>query len=76
MTAILQIMLLDIIQIASAIGLIVVILMQNRGSGLGSAFGGDGNSYRTKRGIEKTLVKISIALAIIFFVTAFVNFLQ
>jgi preprotein translocase subunit SecG len=68
-------MIIDIIQIASAIGLIIVILMQNRGSGLGSAFGGDGNAYRTKRGVEKSLVKISIVLAIIFFVTAFINFL-
>ncbi|MFA6422292.1 MAG: preprotein translocase subunit SecG [Candidatus Buchananbacteria bacterium] len=68
-------MIIDFIQIASAIGLIIVILMQNRGSGLGSAFGGDGNAYRTKRGIEKSLVKISIVLAIIFFVTAFINFL-
>ena len=68
-------MIIDLIQILSAVGLIIVILMQNRGSGLGSAFGGDGNAYRTKRGIEKTLVKISIVLAIIFFVTAFVNFL-
>jgi protein translocase SecG subunit len=68
-------MILDIIQLASAIALIIVILMQNRGSGLGSAFGGDSNVYRTKRGIEKSLVYISIILAIIFFVTAFVNFL-
>ena len=68
-------MIVDIIQIASAIGLIIVILMQNRGSGLGSAFGGDGNAYRTKRGVEKSLVKISIILAVIFFVTAFINFL-
>ncbi len=68
-------MIIDIIQIASAVGLIAVILLQNRGSGLGSAFGGDGNAYRTKRGIEKLLVKISIILAVIFFVTAFINFL-
>ena len=68
-------MILDIIQIISAILLIVVILMQNRGTGLGSAFGGEGNVYRTKMGFEKILFKASIALAIIFFITAFLNVL-
>lgn len=66
---------INIIQLVSAIALIIAILLQNRGSGLGSAFGGEGNAYRSKRGIEKTLVKISIVLAIIFFVTAFINLL-
>jgi len=66
---------INIIQLISAIALIIAILMQNRGSGLGSAFGGEGNAYRSKRGIEKTLVKVSIVLAIIFFVTAFINLL-
>ena len=67
---------INIIQLISAIALIIAILMQNRGSGLGSAFGGEGNAYRSKRGIEKTLVKISIGLAIVFFVTAFINLLK
>ncbi len=67
---------INLIQLISAIALIIAILLQNRGSGLGSAFGGEGNAYRSKRGIEKTLVKVSIVLAIIFFVTAFVNLLR
>jgi len=44
---------LDIIQIVIAILLIITILLQNRGSGLGSAFGGEGNIYMAKRGAEK-----------------------
>lgn len=68
-------MAIDIIQIISAIILITAILMQNRGSGLGAAFGGEGNVYRTKRGFEKILFKITIVVAIIFFATAFINVL-
>ncbi len=68
-------MIIDIIQIASAVLLVIVILLQNRGSGLGAAFGGGGDVYHAKRGLEKTLFNLTIALAIIFFITAFVNVL-
>lgn len=67
-------MTLDIIQIIAAIALIIVILIQNSSSsGLGSAFGGDSNVYSTKRGVEKTLLRITIVLALVFFITAFIN---
>ena len=56
--------------------LMVVILLQNRGSGLGAAFGGEGNIYRTKRGAEKILFYATIALAAIFLLLAFFNFLN
>ncbi|MFH1890833.1 MAG: preprotein translocase subunit SecG [Candidatus Kuenenbacteria bacterium] len=59
-------MLLNIIQIIIATLLIITILFQNRGSGLGSAFGGEGNVYMAKRGAEKTIFILSIILAIIF----------
>lgn len=60
-------MLLNLIQIISAIILIAAILLQNKGTGLGAAFGGGGNVYRTKRGAEKILFWGTIALAIVFF---------
>jgi len=59
---------LNIIQIAVAVLLMAAILMQSRGSGLGAAFGGDGNVYRTKRGVEKSLFTATIVLAVAFFV--------
>lgn len=68
-------MLIDIIQIISAIALIIVVLLQSRGAGLGAAFGGEGNVYRTKRGMEKVLFQATIILAIIFFATAIINIL-
>lgn len=57
---------LRFIQLASAFFLIIAILLQQRGTGLGAAFGGEGNVYRTKRGIEKKLFFLTIILAILF----------
>jgi preprotein translocase subunit SecG len=57
---------LDIIQIVVAILLIITILLQNRGSGLGAAFGGEDNIYMAKRGAEKFIFWATIVLAIIF----------
>lgn len=49
-----------------AILLTVSILLQNRGSGLGGAFGGDFGSYYAKRGLEKFLLYATVLLAIVF----------
>ena len=57
---------LVIAQIISAVLLIAVILMQQRGSSLGGLFGGSGDIYRSKRGMEKVLFKATIALSIVF----------
>ena len=62
-----------ILQAIIAIMLIVSILMQNRGSGLGAVFGGDFGGYHTKRGFEKFLFRISVVLAILFAIIALVN---
>ena len=66
-------MIIDIIQLISAVALIIAVLMQNRGSGLGSAFGGEGNVYRSRRSLEKVLFYATIILAVVFFVTALMN---
>jgi protein translocase SecG subunit len=61
-------------QIAVSILLVVSILLQNRGSSLGGAFGADQfGSYYTKRGFEKFLLYFSIALAAIFIILGIVN---
>lgn len=62
------IMILSVLLVAS-------ILMQQRGSGLGAAFGGEGNVFRTKRGIEKGLHYATVALTVLFFATALMNLL-
>ena len=57
---------LNYAQIIIAVLLIIFILLQQRGSGLGSAFGGEGNVYMTKRGAEKTIFILTIILAVLF----------
>lgn len=61
---------LTTIQIISAVFLIIAILLQERGVGLGSAFGGEGTLYRTKRGVEKWIFITTIVLAVLFFGSA------
>ncbi len=67
-------MLLTITQIIVAIALIVVILLQAKGTGLGSTFGGQSQMYHSKRGVEKIVFTFTIILAITFVVLSIVNF--
>lgn len=57
---------LSLIQIIVGILLILVIIIQQKGSGLGTSFGGDLSFYRTKRGAEKLLFYITIILSAVF----------
>ena len=57
---------LGILQIIVSILLVVLILLQPWGVGLGSTFGGEGNVYFTKRGAEKIVFYLTIAMAILF----------
>ncbi|MBU0976402.1 preprotein translocase subunit SecG [Patescibacteria group bacterium] len=55
------------IQIILSILLIITVLLQVRGSGLGSMFGNiGGEMYRSKRGIEKLLYRGTIIVSILF----------
>ena len=53
-------------QIGLAVLLVVSILLQQRGSGLSSTFGGSSMEYSTKRGIEKIVFYGTIVLAVLF----------
>lgn len=64
---------LYIAQIVVAIALIMVAMLQVRGGGLGGIFGQADTVYRTKRGVEKTLFQLTIALAVIFIILAIVS---
>jgi len=52
-----------IAQILIAIALIATVLFQLRGGGIGGIFGQADSVYRTRRGIESTLLKLTIILA-------------
>lgn len=64
--------LLSIVQIVLAILLIAGILLQQRGAGLGGAFGGGevNQTYYTRRGAEKLLFRGTIIVAILFALSA------
>ena len=66
---------LPIIQIVLSVLLVTAILLQARGGDIGSTFGGGGEVYRTKRGIERWLFIGTIILGLAFFGIAFVQML-
>ncbi len=57
---------LSVFQILTSLALIAAILLQAQGTGLGGLFGGAGEEYRSKRGVEKILFYATIALSVIF----------
>jgi preprotein translocase subunit SecG len=66
---------LNLLQIVISAILIVVILLQVKGSGFGAALGGmsGGSVFRTKRGLEKTLFQATIILTIVFIFISFLS---
>lgn len=68
-------MFLNILQIVISAILIVVILLQVKGSGFGAALGGmsGGSVYRTKRGLERTLFQATILLVVVFIFVSFLS---
>ena len=61
---------LSIAQIVLSAALILIVLLQVHGGGLGGVFGKADTVYRTKRGVEKTLFQLTIALVILFVIVA------
>ena len=64
---------LNVIQIVISVLLVIMILLQQRGGGLSATFGGSGEVYRTRRGMEKAIFRATIVLAILFLFTAALN---
>ena len=60
-------------QIILSVVLVISILMQNRGSGLSAAFGGDFGGFHTKRGLEKFLFYVSSVVGALFIINALVT---
>ena len=62
-------------QIIVSIALIILIVIQQRGTALGAGFGGGGEVYSTKRGAQKKIYYATIALSTIFLVLGVLNIL-
>lgn len=60
---------LPYIQMILSIILIGAVLLQQRGSSLGSSFGGDSSTYSSRRGIEKTLFITTVVVGALFFIS-------
>ena len=61
---------LSVAQIILSIALILAVLFQVRGGGLGGIFGQPTSVFRTKRGVEKTLFQLTIVLVVLFVIVS------
>ncbi len=68
---------LPYVQIVLSILIVITVILQQRGSSIGGAFGGDDSSstFNTRRGAEKFLFRASIVLGILFGLSAFIALL-
>lgn len=57
---------LQIVMVVSAMLMIISVLLQQRGASLGAGFGGSGELYTTRRGLDKNLFEVTIFLAVAF----------
>ena len=64
---------LNIAQIVVSVVLIMALLLQVRGGGLGGIFGNPETVFRTRRGIEKTLFQVTIALIVLFIIISIIS---
>ena len=67
-----QTTILNAIQIFVSVLLVIVILVQVRGQGTG-LFGSAESSFRTRRGLEKTLFQFTIGLIVVFIVVSILS---
>ena len=56
-----------------AISVGTAILLQARGTGLSSTFGGESTAYRSRRGLERTLFRLTIVLIVVFVIISLVG---
>jgi preprotein translocase subunit SecG len=63
----------SIAQIVLSAALILAVLLQVRGGGLGGIFGQPDSIYRTRRGVEKTLFQLTIVLAVLLIIISVIT---
>jgi preprotein translocase subunit SecG len=64
---------LFIAQIVISVALVLAVLLQVRGGGLGGIFGQADTVYRTRRGMEKTLFQLTVILIVLFITVSLVS---
>jgi len=63
-----------IINIILSVAIVALILLQGKGAGLGSAWGGGGEMYQSRRGVEKFTMNLTYVLIFLFFLLSVTNF--
>lgn len=62
-----------ILQIIVSVSLIILIILQAKGVGLGRAWGGGGEFYKSRRGVEKIVFNLTIILVVVFLITSILS---
>ncbi|OGG07780.1 preprotein translocase subunit SecG [Candidatus Gottesmanbacteria bacterium RIFCSPHIGHO2_02_FULL_40_24] len=62
-----------IIQSLISVTLIILILIQAKGVGLGRAWGGGGEFYKSRRGVEKVIFNLTVLFAVLFLASSILN---
>ena len=63
---------LGVAQILISILLVILILMQTRGTGFASGYAADSSIYRTRRGVERLVFQLTIAISVVFLILAII----
>lgn len=63
-----------IANIILSVVIVALILLQGKGAGLGSAWGGGGEMFQTRRGVEKVTMRLTYASIFLFFALSIANF--
>lgn len=63
----------QVVQIILGLALMISILLQNRSAGLGGVFGGTGTVFKTRRGIDKLLFRMTIVFIVLFGLISFIT---
>ena len=64
-----------ITNIVISVVIVALILLQGKGAGLGSAWGGGGEMFQTRRGVEKVTLRLTIFFIVVFFVLSLISLL-
>ncbi|MCL2444934.1 preprotein translocase subunit SecG [Candidatus Saccharibacteria bacterium] len=64
---------LQVVTVASAVLMVILILLQQRGASLGAGFGSSGELYTTRRGLDKSLFEVTLVMAVVFVLSILVG---
>ncbi|MBS1252308.1 MAG: hypothetical protein MAG451_01347 [Anaerolineales bacterium] len=66
---------LSIVQIIVSVTLIVLVLLQAQGHGVGGVFGGQSSVSHSRRGVERTMFNLTVAFSVLFLLVSLLNVL-